>query len=59
MSQGHSSLQVLLGTQISQRLFFNSRHHKFKQSGPEVAAIQVVTITLFTISLKNKGKLWG
>ena len=48
ISHDHSSLQVLLGIQISQRSFFNHRHHKFKQSGPEIAALQVQTITLFT-----------
>ena len=48
ISHDHSSLQVLLGIQISQRSFFNHRHHKFKQSGPEIAALQVQTVTLFT-----------
>ena len=48
ISHDHSSLQVLLGIQISQRSFFNHRHHKFKHSGPEIAALQVQTVTLFT-----------
>lgn len=48
ISHDRSSLQVLLGIQTSQRSFFNHRHHKFKQSGPEIAALQVQTVTLFT-----------